>query len=70
MVRVGKIAESSFLAKKMVKKGYCGNEGLSLFLIRSVLKVRFDAKRCSCSVVKKLSKTVSIMCGPVHVVTS
>ena len=31
MVRVGKIAESSFFnKKKMVKKGYCGNEGLGL----------------------------------------
>ena len=27
MVREGKIADSSFLPKKMVKKGYCGNEG-------------------------------------------
>ena len=30
MVRVGKIAESSCLAEKMVKKGYCGTEGLGL----------------------------------------
>ena len=45
MVRVGKIADSYFLAKKMVKKGYCRNEGLGLFLIRSMLKIRFDAKK-------------------------
>ena len=31
MVRVGKIAESSFFnKKKMVQKGYCRNEGLGL----------------------------------------
>ena len=49
----------------IVEKGYCKNEGLDFFLIRSMLKVRFDAKRY------KLFKTVSIikkMCGFVHVV--
>ena len=45
MVRVGKIAESYFLAKKGVKKGYCWNETLGLFMIRSMLKVWFDAKK-------------------------
>ena len=64
MVRVGKIADSYFLAKKMVKKGYCRNEGLGLFLIRSMLKIRFDAKKK-----KKSFKTVSIMCGSVQAVS-
>ena len=62
MVRVGKIADSYFLAKKMVKKGYCRNEGLGLFLIRSMLKIRFDAKK------KKSFKTVSIMFGSAQAV--
>ena len=38
----------------MVKKGYCKNEGLGFFLIRSMLKVQIDAKRWNFSVVKKV----------------
>ena len=41
-----KTVESSFLAKeRWLKKGYCENEGLELFLIKSRLKIRFDAKK-------------------------
>ena len=42
----------------MVKKRYCGNEDLGLFLIRSMLKDWFGAKSCKFLLVKKLFKTV------------
>ena len=46
MARMGKTAESFFFCeRKMVKIGYCKTGGLGLFLIKNMLKVRFDAKK-------------------------